>query len=129
MANSNPVGWFEIYVDDIERAKKFYEGVFRLKLEKLEDNGDFMKGLEMHMFPSDHAQYGAPGAICKMEGVKAGGNSVMVYFTCEDCALEASRVEGSGGKLVSGKFQIGEHGFIAIASDTEGNMIGLHSLQ
>jgi hypothetical protein len=25
---SNPVGWFEIYVQDIERAKAFYQGLF-----------------------------------------------------------------------------------------------------
>lgn len=129
MAKVNLVGWFEIYVDDIARAVKFYEGVFQLKLDKLEDTGDFMKGLEMHMFPSDHEKYGSPGAICRMDGVKAGCNSVMVYFTCDDCAVEASRVEDNGGKLVSDKFQIGEYGYISIASDTEGNMIGLHSLQ
>ena len=34
MAN-NPVVWFEIYVEDIERAKKFYEDVLQTKLEKL----------------------------------------------------------------------------------------------
>ena len=26
--NSNPVGWFEIYVQDMNRAKAFYESVF-----------------------------------------------------------------------------------------------------
>ena len=31
----NPVGWFEIYVDDMERAKSFYEAVLKVKLEKL----------------------------------------------------------------------------------------------
>jgi predicted enzyme related to lactoylglutathione lyase len=25
---NNPVGWFEIYVDDMPRAKAFYETVF-----------------------------------------------------------------------------------------------------
>ncbi|MGZ3749502.1 MAG: VOC family protein, partial [Pseudobdellovibrionaceae bacterium] len=29
---NNPVGWFEIYVQDLDRAKKFYESVFQLKL-------------------------------------------------------------------------------------------------
>jgi len=33
---SNPVRWFEIYVQDIGRAKSFYESVFQLKLEKLD---------------------------------------------------------------------------------------------
>jgi predicted enzyme related to lactoylglutathione lyase len=32
---SNPVVWFEIYVEDMERAKKFHENVFQTKLQKL----------------------------------------------------------------------------------------------
>jgi predicted enzyme related to lactoylglutathione lyase len=34
--NNNPVGWFEIYVQDMERAKRFYESVFQTKLERLD---------------------------------------------------------------------------------------------
>ena len=64
-----------------------------------------------------------------MEGVSSGGNSTMVYFSCEDCAVEAGRVEAAGGRVEKEKFSIGEYGFIAIVFDTEGNMIGLHSQQ
>jgi len=35
MRNSNTAVWFEIYVDDMERASKFYENVFNVKLEEL----------------------------------------------------------------------------------------------
>ena len=31
----NPVGWFEIYVEDMGRAKQFYETVFQVSLRKL----------------------------------------------------------------------------------------------
>jgi predicted enzyme related to lactoylglutathione lyase len=31
----NPVSWFEIYVQDMARATKFYETVLEVKLEKL----------------------------------------------------------------------------------------------
>jgi predicted enzyme related to lactoylglutathione lyase len=34
--NHNPVGWFEIYVQEMERAKLFYETIFQLKLERLD---------------------------------------------------------------------------------------------
>lgn len=129
MAMGNPVGWFEIYVDDIERARKFYEGVLGTTLEKLANPATMDKGLEMWAFPSDMEQYGASGAIAKMEGVAAGGNSIMVYFSCEDCAVEAGRVEPNGGRLMQPKFSIGEYGWIAIASDTEGNTIGFHSMK
>lgn len=129
MLTGNPVGWFEIYVDDIERATKFYEGVFQVKLEPMQNPDLAIDGLEMQMFSNDMEKYGASGAICKMNGVKAGGNSTLVYFSCEDCAVEADRIEAHGGKIMQQKFSIGEYGWIAIASDTEGNMIGLHSMQ
>ena len=123
----NPVGWFEVYVDDMERAQAFYQSVFQVELSELGDPTD--ESVVMRAFPSDMGQYGATGALVKMDGVPAGGNSVLVYFSCEDCAVEASRIEAAGGKIEKPKFSIGEFGFIALAFDTEGNMIGLHSQQ
>jgi len=72
---------------------------------------------------------GASGALVKMEGFSSGGNSTLVYFSCEDCAVEASRVAAGGGRIQREKMSIGEYGFIALAYDTEGNMFGLHSMQ
>lgn len=62
-----------------------------------------------------------------MAGCPSGGNSILVYFTCADCAVEAKRAKENGGKIDRDKFSIGQHGFIALVSDTEGNIIGLHS--
>lgn len=124
---SNPVGWFEIYVDDIERAKAFYSTVFGAELSKLQTPPDF-EGLEMWMFPMDMQKYGAPGALVKMPGFPAGNNSVLVYFSCADCAVEAAKAEQAGGKVHKAKMPIGENGHIALVIDTEGNMIGLHSM-
>lgn len=121
---NNPVGWFEISVDDIERAKQFYESVLGVKLEKLSDPTD--SDTEMWAFPSDYEKYGASGALVKAEG-SAGGNSVMVYFSCEDCAVEESRIDNAGGKISQPKTSIGEYGFCTMAIDTEGNAFGLHS--
>jgi predicted enzyme related to lactoylglutathione lyase len=118
----NPVGWFEIYVQDMNRAKRFYSSVFGAKLEKL-DSGD----LEMWAFPMSEEGYGASGALVKMQGVPSGGNSTIVYFTCEDCAIEVKRVLAAGGKVMKDKFSIGQYGFIALVFDTEGNLFGLHS--
>jgi predicted enzyme related to lactoylglutathione lyase len=121
---NNPVGWFEIYVQDMERAKKFYETVFQVKLEKLSS-----PGLEMWNFPMVMDRWGASGALVKMEGVPSGGNSTLVYFSCADCAVEAGRVKESGGRIQREKWSIGQYGFIALAFDTEGNMFGLHSMK
>jgi len=64
-----------------------------------------------------------------MEGVASGGNSTLVYFSCDDCAVEAARVTSFGGKLHREKISIGQYGFIALVVDTEGNLFGLHSLK
>jgi uncharacterized protein len=120
----NPVVWFEIYVQDMERAKKFYETVFEAKLDKLPSPDP---DIEMLAFPMSMEGSGAAGALTKMKGFASGRNSVLVYFSCDDCALEASRVKKAGGRLEKEKMSIGQYGFIALAIDTEGNMIGLHS--
>lgn len=120
---NNPVGWFEIYVQDMPRARAFYEAVLARKLEQLES-----PGIEMWAFPMEPDQPGAAGSLVWMEGVPSGGNSTLVYFISEDCAIEAARVPASGGKIFKEKFSIGQYGFIALAIDTEGNMFGLHSM-
>jgi predicted enzyme related to lactoylglutathione lyase len=126
--NRNPVGWFEIYVQDLNRAKAFYEAVFKVALNKL-DSPTPEPGLEMLAFPMNMEGSGASGAIVKMEGCPSGGMGTLVYFSCEDCANEASRVEAVGGSICKPKMSIGEYGHIALAMDTEGNMIGLHSMK
>jgi hypothetical protein len=121
----NPVGWFEIYVSDLKRAEQFYETVLNVVLEDIGDPND--PGLKMKAFPSDMEKYGTSGALVKMNGMPGGMNSVLVYFSCDDCAQEESRIEASGGKVEKSKFAIGDYGFVTIAVDTEGNMFGLHS--
>ena len=123
----NPVGWFEIYVSDMPRAKSFYETVLNVKLEALSPPGDMP--IEMWSFPMDDKTYGAGGALAKMERVEPGQGGTLIYFSCEDCANEQSRVEQAGGTVVQPKFSIGEYGFCSVVIDTEGNTIGLHSQQ
>ena len=120
----NPVCWFEIYVDDMARAKAFYETVFQTTLEKLHSDA-----IEMWAFPMQSDLWGAGGSLVKMEGFSAGRNSTLVYFSCDDCAVEQARAEKAGGQLQRGKFSIGQYGFIALVLDSEGNMIGLHSMK
>ncbi|WP_105902012.1 VOC family protein [Vibrio gangliei] len=124
----NPVCWFEIYVDDMSRAKAFYQTVLNIELQDLQPPGG---GPEMQMmaFPSSMDQYGATGALVKMAGCEVGGYSTIVYFSCEDCAVEGSRIVAAGGSIHREKLSIGEHGFIVLGVDTEGNMFGLHSMK
>lgn len=125
---SNSVCWFEVYVNDMNRAKKFYETVFERKLEKLGEHSSPNEP-EMFSFPGDMNSYGSNGALVKMEGYPAGGLGTIVYFSSEDCSIEEKRAEENGGKVQRSKFSIGPHGFISLLSDTEGNIIGLHSMK
>ena len=120
----NPVGWFEIYVQDMARARQFYETVLGVTLDPLG-----MPDLEMWAFPMDMEAPGCSGALVHMAGVTSGGNSTMVYFNCDDCSVEGSRVAGAGGRVQREKMSIGEYGFVVLAVDTEGNMFGLHSMR
>ncbi len=123
----NPVGWFEIYVDDMPRAQRFYESVLGVTLQKLGDPSD--SNVQMMAFPMGMDLPGAAGSLVKMDGFESGANSTLVYFTCDDCAEEASRVKSAGGKIQREKMSIGEYGHIVLAVDTEGNLFGLHSMK
>jgi predicted enzyme related to lactoylglutathione lyase len=120
----NPVNWFEIYVQDMTRARAFYEAVFGVTLTRLPGSD-----LEMYTFPMDVQQGGASGALVHFPGMPSGGNSVLVYFHCGDCAVEAAKAAAAGGRVQREKMSIGQYGHIALVFDTEGNMIGLHSMQ
>lgn len=119
----NPIRWFEIYVSDMKRAREFYESLFNIKLSKM----PFAVG-EMWGFPSNPEQWGCSGSLVKMSGLTPGGVSTIVYFGSENCGREEKLVEKLGGKIHKSKMSIGQFGFITLAVDTEGNMIGIHSM-
>jgi predicted enzyme related to lactoylglutathione lyase len=119
---ANPVIWFELYVNDMERARRFYETVFELSLEQMPDTG-----MEYWAFPMDNDRVGAGGALAKLEGMAPGGTGTLIYFSCEDCAVEEGRVEAAGGRVIKPKMSIGAYGFMSLVLDSEGNTIGLHS--
>jgi uncharacterized protein len=122
MKNVNPVGWFDIYVSNLDRAKKFYETVFNTTLIDLP-----IEWGKQSLFPSDNKGLNISGALVEKEDRSAGGNNTIVYFISKDCITEEARVEKAGGKIIKPKMSIGEFGFVSIVIDTEGNTIGFHS--
>lgn len=60
---NNPVGWFEIYVDDMPRARRFYETMLGISLHRLDNTES-----EMWAFPMSDQGYGASGALIRMPG-------------------------------------------------------------
>lgn len=121
----NPVGWFEIYVRDMPRAKEFYEKTLGVSLSKLKQSGGSLE--DMWAFPMQRDGNGAAGALAKMDGAPVGAGGTIVYFVCDDCADTAQQAERAGGKIMKEKFSIGDYGNIAMVTDLDGNIIGLHS--
>ena len=120
---SNPVSWFEIPVNDLQRAKNFYEQVFGVTLSVQE-----MGALKMAWFPMAQGGAGAAGALVKAESYVPSHAGTMVYFTVSDIDATLQRVEKNGGKLLRSKMSIGQHGYVGHFEDCEGNRIALHSM-
>lgn len=126
MSKMNAVGWFDLYVDELDRAVGFYETVFACELAPI---GDPTGESRMMSFPADMSAYGAGGALTKSPHARPGAGGTVIYFNAEDCAVEEARVAGAGGKVVRPKFSIGEFGFVSLCEDTEGNLFGISSMQ
>jgi uncharacterized protein len=95
MKNNNAIGWFDIYVTDMDRAVQFYETVLKQKLEQI---GDPTGETQMMGFVTDMSMYGSGGALVKSEYSRPGVGGTLIYFSVEDCKLEESRVKKAGGK-------------------------------
>jgi hypothetical protein len=124
-SKTNPVTWFEIYVEDLARAKAFYESVFNCSLIKEKTDGCF----EAYRFPGEMPGNGAMGALMKHPMRKPSQEGTMVYFHCDDCQVQSELARKNGGQVFRAKWSIGSDGFITIIGDTEGNAIGLHSFK
>ena len=120
----NAIGWFELPVVDMDRAKTFYESVFEIAIS-VHDFG----GLLMGWFPGDPLKKGATGSLVQHEMYQPSDKKgALIYFSCQDLKKELSRVERAGGQILKPKTAIGDgHGYMALFRDTEGNRVALHS--
>lgn len=118
------VGWFEIPVTNMDRAKKFYDIVLNISITIHDFNG-----IIMGWFPMDPEKKGATGSLVQHEMYKTSlTDGPLIYFSCKDVSNELSRVEAAEGEIMQPKTEIGGgHGFMALVKDTEGNRIALHS--
>lgn len=118
----NPVCWFEIPVNDMEKAKKFYESVFDFELT-FSEMGPYI----MAMFPMIQDASGTSGSLMKSEGYKPSKTGSLLYFCVDDIEATLTKVTAGGGITILPKTSIGEYGFIAHFEDCEGNKVALHS--
>lgn len=120
----NSVSWAEIPVVDFERAKKFYSTIYDFEMPEM------MMGPHRMGFLLYNQQNGGVGcAIVAGEGYAPSHDGVKLYLNGgDDLNTVLNRVESAGGKVMLAKTPITpEYGFYASFSDTEGNIIHLHS--
>ena len=121
----NMVGWFEIPVRNMSRAKSFYETVFEISIQ-VQDLG----GTQMGWFPWTSGKPGSSGSLIHQENwyVPSEKQGVLIYFSSADVQIELDRVTAAGGTVLKQKTQISpEVGYMGLFLDTEGNRIALHS--
>ncbi len=119
---ANALNWFEIPVSDMDRALKFYNTILGAEMSTMEA----MPGFTMAMFP---AEDGVGGALLQGDGYVPSTEGAVVYLNGgENLSTVLDKVEGAGGSVAVPKMDIGENGFIAFFMDTEGNKVGLHSM-
>jgi predicted enzyme related to lactoylglutathione lyase len=121
---SSVLNWFEIPVTNFSRAQAFYEKVLQITIPPMD-----MGSVTMGMLSSDPQAVG--GAIVHGDGGIPSRNGTLVYLNGgENLAPMLARVEAAGGTVVVPKTEIGNgFGFFAHFIDTEGNKVGLHSMQ
>lgn len=123
--NSNSLNWFEIPATNIERAKKFYESIFSVKLDPMPE----MMGMKMVGFPAEMGNGKASGALAQSEQHKPSMDGPVIYLNANPKIQDVvDRIEKAGGKVVMPSTQISpEIGYMAFFVDTEGNKLGLHA--
>jgi predicted enzyme related to lactoylglutathione lyase len=125
-AETNAVNWFEIPVKEITRASKFYETIFDIKMTPME-----MMGMKMAMFPPTGANGTVGGSLVQSQMHQPSEKGTVIYLNANpDLQVVLNQVEKAGGKVTMPKTLINEQtGYMAFFADTEGNIVGLHSVK
>jgi uncharacterized protein len=129
MELGNAINWFEIPVNDFDRAKKFYESIFSYQMPE-NQMGPARMGFLLH----DYQNGKVGGAIVHNPSFYTPStNGSLVYLNCQpDLQVVIDRVENAGGEILMKKTIIApdQHlGYWALIRDTEGNRVALHSMQ
>jgi predicted enzyme related to lactoylglutathione lyase len=101
---SNPVFYFEIPVQNMDRAVAFYSKTFDVNLERQSIDGN-----DMALFPYQPDAEGATGALAKGDSYKPSLMGTRVYFFTSNIDATMERAIGAGGKLIYPKTDTGDY--------------------
>lgn len=114
---------FELPADDLERAQGFYRDAFGWTLNAMPEMQYTMvqtSPVGEDFMPTERGVING-GMTARSGPVTAP----VVTVGVDDIDTALKRVEDLGGKTVQGKMAVGDMGFAAYFSDTEGNTVGL----
>lgn len=114
---------FEIPVDDVDRAQKFYKDVFSWNMQKWSNPADPSQEYFMFETTDEGGNKGIGGGLMKRQSPQ---QTVTNYITVSSIDEYTSKVEQSGGKIIMPKTEIPDVGYILVFMDTENNMFGLY---
>jgi uncharacterized protein len=119
-AAHNRIVWCDLPVADLERACAFYRAVLAIQVDAMDAQG-------MKFALLEHGE-GNGGCLVPVAGYAGCESGPLVYLNVEGRIRDAvARVPAAGGAVLEAVHAIGPHGFRAIARDSEGNRIALHS--
>ncbi len=125
---ANRIVHFEIYAQDIERAKKFYMDVFGWTYQKWEFGGEPYWGVLTA--PQDSKEPGINGGLLKRIGPDPVDGQAVTGFACtvqvDNIDETIKKIEAAGGKMALAKQAIPGMAWQAYYKDTEGNIFGIH---
>ena len=122
---NDAITWFDVPTEDFDRAVRFYSEILGREIRV-----DTFEGQKLGFFPMDGREGVGGDLIPPVPEYKPCANGTRVYLNCNGVIDEVlGRVEKAGGKIKMAKFRMGDVGFIAMITDSEGNTIGLHSLK
>jgi uncharacterized protein len=109
--------YFEIGVDDLEVAVRFYSRVFGWKIEKAEDGSDYR-----YITTGDEEDPGIPGGLAsRVDEWNPTINTIDVP-SLNECAR---KITEAGGKVLGPKQAIPGEGYVQYCQDPEGNCFGI----
>ncbi|AWD32958.1 putative glyoxalase-like protein [Candidatus Fokinia solitaria] len=121
MTEKHTICWIDIPVENLERAIAFYSAVLNQKVQKISEHG-----LEFGLLP--HVNDNVSGCLAVMEDRKPSKNGALIYLNVEGFLNEAvAAALKSDSTLLKPIESIGDYGFRAIITDSEGNAIALYS--
>ncbi|AXI10932.1 VOC family protein [Oceanobacillus sp. 143] len=118
---------FEIHVDDMERAQKFYGEVFGWTFQ---DWSEYAGMPYAGAVTGDESELGINGALMQRQSAPPEVNQALNAFACtigvEDYDAAEKQIINNGGKVAMPKYALPGMAWQGYYHDTEGNIFGIH---